>query len=250
MAEQEPVRPSLSTDAENSCFFSFATGVSPSTAPPTLHVAVVSHETGPIFEGFRHYPGTEVLLVHTAADAACAHKIRDAFRRAGVSARLHPASDVPYYGTLQAINDIVHDARLSYPEIVVNTSSGSPAAGCAALTAAYLHGLRAFHVEGEEARLLPILPVGQREILHETDVKLLLALQTNPRSEPRLARATGLPQERVRAHLEGDPTHKGLIALGLIERCRRFGLLPMVRLSASGRGLLASGAVTSPSPTV
>lgn len=146
MVEQAPVPPSASSDAENGCFFSFATGIIPSALPPTLHVALVGPDTNVIFEGFRHYPGTQVLLVHTRADAACARKVRQAFGEAGVLARLHEASDGPYVGVLQAINGVIHESRLAYENIVLNTSSGTPAAGCAALTAAYLQEIGRAHV--------------------------------------------------------------------------------------------------------
>lgn len=235
---------------EDLCFFALAPSFASSEAHPTLHIAVAGRDPQVVFAGFRHHPASQMVLLHTRADAPRARQVREAFRDAGIPARLHLTDDAPYWGVLQALSDIVHESRLSFAEIFLNVSSGTPEAGCAATTAACLHGLRAFHVAGDEADILPVLPVSQRTVLSDADVMILRALEHASHTPSALARATGLRAADVRARVEGEPECKGLQGLGLVETGERFGIRRRVRLSRVGEALLASGLITSTPPTV
>lgn len=246
VATRHPTRPAPSADG---CFFSLAAGLAPGGGPSRLHVAFVGPENGALFEGFRLHPGSEVLILHEAAHEGCAEQARAAFAQAGVPARLR-RSEGGYFGLLRALQDALHEERLAFDEVVVNAGSGTREAGCAAATAAYLHGLRAFHVENERSVELPVLGPGQRASLDERDVGLLLALAASPRGVRGLARRAGMPRDAVRVRIEGEPGRRGLAELGLVERRGPFAWLARLRLTPTGRSLVESGALSSRDPTV
>lgn len=233
-----------SPPAEQRCFFDLAAGLAPAPGGPTLHVAIAGGERHVVFEGFREVPASHVMLLHARQDTHRAQRMRDAFCAAGIPTQLRRVDDDAFGGVLRGLTELVHEARLAYGCIAVNVGSGSPAAGCAAIAAAYLHGLRAFHVGEGGPCHLPVLPVGQRDLLHERDVGILRALSGSLRSLGALARLSALPGADVSARIMGGPGRKGLLALGLVERHHRPGLLPRFRLSATGRALLASGAMS------
>ncbi len=210
----------------------------------TLHIALAGGETDAVLDGFLLHPATRVILLYRESDRAHAQKLRRRFSRAGISVDLHRFEGHPYLGTLQALNEIVVDSRLTHDEIWVNVSSGCVDAGCAATTAAYLHGLKAFMVAGDAAPLMPVLPVDQRATLTDADVAVLRALGTSPLSLARLARVAGLRTVVVRARVHGEPDHQGLVSRGLVHMPAPFSVRRRIRLSLVGEALLASGFIS------
>jgi DNA-binding transcriptional ArsR family regulator len=237
---------------DDQCFFGFAAFLASSVGRPTLHVAVVGKDKKPVLEGFRACPGTHVVLLHSRADSSRARKLRDTLCSGGVPTRTHPIPPDPFTGVLAEASAILHEARLEYADVYLNVGSGTPAAGCALTTAAYLHGAKAFHVVGDAAVLLPVLPYNHRDALSPTKVAILRALAAAHGHEcsPRALAAAVLTADELDHHLRGEPGRKGLIGLGLVEERRRFGGNRLLRLTGTGIALMVSGLLAPHSPTV
>ncbi len=242
--EHEDGRP-IGDALDSQCFFRLVAFLASSSGRPTLHVAAVSSDEGTVLEGFRACPGTHVVLLHTRAEASLARKLCRTLASGGIPARTHRVPDEPYLGVLREVNCILHEARLEYSDVYLNVGSGTPASGCALTTAAYLHGAKAFHLVGDAAVLLPILPYDQREALSPAKISILRALAAAPRCEQtrRGLLSTGLDPLEIRHHLRGEPGRKGLFALGLVEERRSLGVRKVLRLSDTGSALLLSGLI-------
>lgn len=249
-SQHEEVRP-REGGFDDQCFFGLAAFLASPQVKPVLHIAVVGKDKATILEGFRACPGTHVVLLHTRAEASRARKLRDTLCSGGIPARTHRVPDDPYSGVLREVSAVLHEARVEYSDVYLNVSSGTPAAGCALTTAAYLHGAKAFHLVGDTAVLLPILPYDQRESLGPAKIAILRALAASPQQEEtaRSIASTGLAPREIRHHLDGEPGRKGLVALGLVEERRRFGVRRILRLSGSGAALLQSGLIAPPPET-
>lgn len=228
---------------DDQCFFGVAALLAGSPPKPTLHVSVVSRDKRAVLEGFRACPGTHVILLHARGDASRARKLRDTLCSGGVPTRTHRVPDDTYVGFLHEASAIIQQARVEYTDVYLNVSSGSPAAGCALTTAAYLHGAKAFRLVEDQAIPLPILPYDHREAIGPAKAAILRALAAAPRSEttPRSLASVGLDMREVWHHLRGEPGRKGLVDLGLVEERRRFGRRTMLYLTKTGEALVQSG---------
>ncbi len=226
---------------DESCFFDVPAQLGVDPESPALHVAMVGRDRRGILDGLAAFPTSRVALLHSRTDSSRARRLREEIITAGIPVRLISTGEGGYWDVLGSINDLVAEARLTYSNIHVNVSSGTRDAGCAATVACYLHGLRAFHVEMDRPMMLPMLNSTPREQLSEDKTKILLALRSGgPRSMHAVARGARIPVSDVRAHLNGEPGHKGLVDLGLVARGRFLGFTRGLHLTQTGTALLSS----------
>jgi DNA-binding transcriptional ArsR family regulator len=128
-------------------------------------------------------------------------------------------------------------------DIVVNVSSGDKQLGCAALTSAFINGLKTMAVDGDTPVLLPIIKLSYDEVISETKMNILKALDKAGGSVSdltELASITGYGKPLLSYHINGAEDSKGLVQLGLVEvKKYRKGRLG-ITITPLGRMLLAS----------
>lgn len=241
------MRPEQAQD--DGCFFGLSGRWGGGATTTSLQIACAGSEPSHVLDAFRAMPTTHVALVHDRSGRARARNLRDKFCAANVPTRLWVVPETPYWGVLEGVNGLLHEARLEFDEVCLNVASGDMAAGCALTTAAYLHGVKAFHLVDGQAMFLPVLPRDAREGLGDARLALLLALAqaAGGRCSLRaLERERGWSRADIDALVGGEPERKGLRDLGLVAMRRRFGRPSYVALTAQGWALARSGLLASP----
>ncbi len=110
--------------------------------------------------------------------------------------------------------------RRDFDNILFNVSSGDKLLGCAALSAAFVNGLKAFAIVKGEPLLLPVLKFSYDQLVSATKPDILKSLQKNGGevdSLETLREISGYGKPLLSYHIQGAEDSKGLVELGLVE---------------------------------
>ncbi|HIH37570.1 winged helix-turn-helix transcriptional regulator [Candidatus Woesearchaeota archaeon] len=124
--------------------------------------------------------------------------------------------------------------------IIVNVATGDKMSTCAALSAAFAHGLRAFGVENDMCILMPIMKLSYYNELSDNKMNILKLLNSKEYiSLTDLSRKLKMSISLLSYHINGTLKYKGLKEYRLVE-VKEEGKSVLVRLSQLG-GLLLKG---------
>lgn len=215
-----------------------------------LQIATVGDEEGEVFVGVREYPVSKIVLIHEPEDRMKAAEILRKLAVLKVEGERREIRD-PAREMYEVVAAIVEEEGHRYDDVLINVSSGRKLLTCSAISAAFVNGLKAFHVEGEEAMMLPVLKFSYSEIVSDSKINLLAALDGlggEVGSLNELSEASGVEKSLLSYHIRGGRESKGLEELGLVEVDRgtqgrlRIRLTPMGRLLLIGRRPAAGSA--------
>jgi len=123
--------------------------------------------------------------------------------------------------------------------LIVNTATGDRITTCAATSAAFVNGLKAFSVMGSESMLLPIMKFSYYKILTPKKLSILEALSATDccSSLHMLSKRLKMSLPLISYHINGNLKSEGLIDLGLVETEDQEGRVA-VGLSSLGNMLI------------
>ncbi|MDH2900631.1 MAG: ArsR family transcriptional regulator [archaeon] len=102
--------------------------------------------------------------------------------------------------------------------VIVNVATGDRISTCAALSASYVNGIRAFSVVEDHVMLLPMLKFSFNKLISDKKMEIIKALaDVESRSFEELAKRLKMSAPLLSYHLNGDRETSGLIELGLVE---------------------------------
>ncbi|MEK6808437.1 MAG: hypothetical protein AABY14_01995, partial [Nanoarchaeota archaeon] len=123
--------------------------------------------------------------------------------------------------------------------IIINTSTGDRMTTCAATSAAFVNGIKAFSVDNGMAMLLPVLKFSYYKML--TDRKMgILKILSKPdccMSLEELSKKTKMSLPLISYHINGNLKSEGLKDMGLVETMEKKGRIE-IKLSTLGRMLI------------
>jgi len=118
-------------------------------------------------------------------------------------------------------NEIISINR-EFSQLIVNVSSGNKLLGCAALSSAFINGIKAFGMDPFENSpiLMPVLKLSYNEIVSEAKLKILRSIEAAGgfvESLEQLEQITGYSKPLLSYHVQGGNDVKGLASLGLLD---------------------------------
>ena len=188
----------------------------------TLQIATLGPDVDPVLVGIRILPVHKLYLIHLESDKLVAQKlIRDLSSVLKVDVESHsvPSTDVLTH-VLEGVAGILQRERENFGDVLFNVSSGEKLLGCAALSAAFVNGLKAFAAVNGEPLLMPILKFSYDRIISQTKLDILKALNKNgggAGSLEELSELTNYGKPLLSYHIQGAEDSQGLEALGLVE---------------------------------
>lgn len=211
-----------------------------------LQIATLGDEEDPIYVGIREYPVSKLILIHepekrfrAAEIVAKLQELRIPVERREVQS---PARDM-----YEVIGSILKEERGRYDDIFFNVSSGRKLMTCAAISAAFVNGLKAFHVEGDTPMMLPVLKFSYSEVVSPSKISILRALDKIggvADSLTELSSTSGVEKSLLSYHLRGGRGSRGLEELGLVEIDRGTQGKLLIKLTEMGRLLLIGGHIS------
>jgi hypothetical protein len=124
--------------------------------------------------------------------------------------------------TMERVNEILNLNAKEFQQILMNISSGDKLLGCAALSSAFINGIKAFGMDSTHTipLLMPVLKLSYSEIISEAKIKILKAIDSAGGiigSLDQLEELSGYGKPLLSYHVQGGKDSKGLADLGLIE---------------------------------
>jgi DNA-binding MarR family transcriptional regulator len=206
-----------------------------------LHLATVGEDTDPIMVGVREYPVAKLLLLHTKETERFANDVQRKLAVLKLPVQLVAIGKNVLLDTLRTVTRVLQEERPKYDDVIINVSSGDKMISCAALSAAFVNGVRAIGVENDACFALPVLKFSYSELISEPKIRILKALEGHggeADSLHDLSEASGVEKSLLSYHVRGGRDTKGLEQLGLIEVDRAQQGRLVLRLTPMGRLML------------
>ncbi|MBI3022743.1 MAG: hypothetical protein HYY68_03330 [Thaumarchaeota archaeon] len=203
-----------------------------------------------IYLGIREFPTEKIYLIHTGGNLSKAEELKKELEKFRIG--LHPVEirGNLLEGMFRAFAQIKRET--SDDRLLVNVSSGDKMGMSASLAAAFVNGLKAFHVEGDRVSMFPVLKFSYYRLLPERKLAILGFLKDQPdccSSLEELSQRTGMSLPLMSYHINGNAKAEGLITQGLVQAHVGPRGKTQVMLTELGR-LIAEGIVERPAEKV
>lgn len=190
----------------------------------TIQIATFgSEDQDTIASGIRNFPVHKLALICFEYDKEKAddfsRKIRSIL---GLPVSIHLVSRKNVIrDTLERVSEILANSK-DFHHVLMNVSCGDKMIGCAALSAAFINGIKAFGMDEKGSPLLmPILKLSYNEIVSESKIKILKAIDEAAggyvESLEQLESISGYGKPLLSYHIQGGRDSRGLADLGLLE---------------------------------
>jgi hypothetical protein len=152
--------------------------------------------------------------------------------------------------TMERVNEILNLEGRNFQQVLMNVSSGDKLIGCAALSAAFINGIKAFGMDSTKSvpLLMPVLKLSYNEIVSGAKIKILKAIDSvggTVESLDQLEQAASIGKPLLSYHVQGGKDSKGLADLGLIEVERGDRGKTIVSLTTLGKLLVSSNTLSN-----
>jgi len=208
-------------------------------------VAPVGDKIEAIFSGLKEFPTEKVILISPEDRMPEAEKTKKDLERFKIPTDIIRIKGNIWEEMFKTISDIKRTQ--SDKNIIINVSTGDRTTRCAATSAAFVNGVKAFAVDGENTMLLPVLKFNYYKILTDRKMKILETIYKEAdccSSLEQLSKKTEMSLPLISYHINGTAKSEGLKTLGFIETKEKRGKIG-VSLSVLGR-LLIQGYVDAP----
>jgi len=188
----------------------------------TLQIATLGPDTDAVLVGIRTLPIHKLYLIHLETDKPIAQKMTydlSSVLKVDVESHPIPNNDILTH-VLEGVAGILTREKENFEDVIFNVSSGDKLLGCAALSAAFVNGLKAVAIVRGEPMLLPVLKFSYDRLVSQTKLDILKALQKKGgevESLEELRELTGYGKPLLSYHIQGAEDSQGLVDLGLVE---------------------------------
>lgn len=203
----------------------------------SIVIAPVGDYMDALFIGLREFP-TERLILLTPhdkmQDAQNAMKDLDRFKVPAKIVEIKGHIWEEIFAKISEIKEIEKNKS-----ILINTATGDRMTTCAATSAAFVNGIKAFSVDNGMVMLLPVLKFSYYKMLTEKKMEMLkiLAKPDCYISLEQLSKKTKMSLPLISYHVNGNLKSEGLKEMGLVEANEKRGRIE-VKLSVLGKMLL------------
>ncbi|MCI0561382.1 MAG: hypothetical protein MN733_23085 [Nitrososphaera sp.] len=219
----------------------------------TLQIATFGSEGQEgIAAGIRNFPVHKLVLICYVSDRQKADQFSSKLRSVlGMPVSISVvARETVIRDTMERVGEIINIHSKDFQQVLMNVSCGDKLIGCAALSAAFINGIKAFGMDSTGAPLLmPVLKLSYSEIISEAKIRILKAIHGvggSIESLEQLEQASGYGKPLLSYHVMGSRDSKGLADLGLIEVEKGERGKISAKLTTLGKLLVTSSAINAP----
>ncbi len=208
----------------------------------TLHIATVGEDTDTVLVGMKSVPTHRLALI-------CLREHKDSVNDFALDLEKTLKIDVDVHivdgriveSLLEKGADILNELKDEFEDVVLNVAGGDKVLTCAAVSAAFFNGLKAFHLKHETPVMLPIMKVNYSNLISKAKMAVIKAIHEAGgaiQSLGQLSDISGYGRPLLSYHIWGDDESRGLVELGLVDAERgRHGRLE-VQLTVLGKAML------------
>jgi len=201
-------------------------------------IAPMGDNMDALFVGVREFLTDRVVLVSSNARKEEADKVKENLEKFKIPTNIHLIEGdnevMVWEGTFKAISSI--RSAEEGKEVLVNVATGDKTTRCAATSAAFVNGLKAFTVSGDNTMMLPVMKFSYYKIITDKKMEILKILNEKNccSSLEELSKKTSMSLPLVSYHINGNLKSEGLKTMGLINTTEERGRIS-VDLSSLGR---------------
>lgn len=204
-----------------------------------LQISTVGIDTDPVLVGIRDFPVHKMALICMDEDKESVNKFGiDLKRTLKISVDIYTIRNKIIEEMILLISEIFDKEHKEFDDIIINVGGGSKHLTCAATVAAFVHGLKAIHVQGNNVTMLPVLRLSYREVLSKAKIEILRAIDLaggQVESLTELSKLSGYGKPLLSHHISGSKESKSLKSFGLVEVERENRGRVRVRLTTLGK---------------
>ena len=207
-------------------------------------IAPVGEYVDSLFVGIREFPTEKIFLLTPGGREKVAEKAVKDLERFRIPVTVLNLRDNIYEDIIKRVS---HIKAAEGENILINVSTGDRNTQCAATSAAFVNGVKAFHVDGDKAFMLPILKFSYYKLLSDRKMSILQVISADKTccsSLENLSKKTGMSLPLISYHINGSRKSEGLEKMGLVDLEENSGRVS-VKLSVLGR-LMLEGYVEKP----
>ena len=186
----------------------------------TIQIAILGDNENAVSIGLRNFPTRKLILITSNQTIERANKLATKLHDVhNLTIEIVRTKDDNLATILGTITQTIQQNADSFQEALINIGPANRNQVTAGLAAAYLYGVRAFDITGEDPVIVPVLKLGYREMVSGVKLEILHTLekveQVNSLEE--LARMTNHGKPLLSYHIKGTEKTRGLLDLGLVE---------------------------------
>lgn len=213
----------------------------------TLQIAVFGGDENAVLVGLRNFPAHKLTLVtlgeYMKQAEQLSGKLTDTLK---LNVEVIEAKDASIPAMLETVGQILGKESEQFQDFLINVGSATKHLTCAGVTAAFVHGIKAFDIMGEQLAVLPVMKFSYTQAITQPKMQILRAIERaggDVESLEKLSQLSDFGKPLLSYHINGSEEGQGLEGLGLVEveRGKRGRL--RVKLTALGRTLLATASV-------
>ena len=199
-----------------------------------------------LYVGIKEFPTEKIILVTADRKRQEAIKIKNDLEKFKIPTHimyvLGNSETEIWESTFMAIARI--RSQEIGKEILVNVATGDRTTRCAATSAAFVNGLKAFAVDNDKALMLPVMKFNYYKIISDKKMKILKILHDKDccSSLEELSKKAKMSLPLISYHINGNLKSDGLKEMGLVEKTENRGRIS-VTLSPLGK-MLVRGYIT------
>ncbi len=213
----------------------------------TLQIAVLGGSDDAVLVGLRNFPAHKLVLLASSEYVDRAKVLSENLSGTlKLQVEVVQIRDNAINTMLEAVGQIVRSESGTFEDFLINVGSANKHLTCAGVAAAFVHGIRAFDVMGEQLEVVPVMKFSYAQAVTEPKMKILRAIEGAGGVVESLEKLSGFSnygKPLLSYHIRGSEDGEGLEKLGLVEveRGKRGRL--RVKLTPLGRTLLSTAKV-------
>jgi DNA-binding transcriptional ArsR family regulator len=181
-------------------------------------VAPLGDKPESIFVAIREFPTEKIFLISNGKHRDRVDELKGIADKLRIGIQVIDIKGSLLEGMFKTFAQI--KTAVNEDSLLVNVSSGDNLDNCAALSAAYVNGLKAFAVIDDKLMMLPVLKFSYYRLIPERKLAILMFLKDQPdccSSLEELAKRTGMSLALASYHVNGNSKAEGLLTQGLVE---------------------------------
>ncbi|MBW2964886.1 hypothetical protein KY363_05510 [Candidatus Woesearchaeota archaeon] len=200
-------------------------------------VAPVGDYMEDLYVGIRNFPTEKVVLLAPKERMKAAEEAKENLDKFKIPTQI---IEIDGFIWEEVFKEVAKIKKYSDHEVIINVSTGDRESRCAATSAAFVNGLKAFGIKDDQPMMLPVLKFSYYSLLSEKKMEILKVLfkdKTCCGSLEELSKKTGMSLPLISYHINGTPKSEGLKEMGLVETDDSKGRTK-INLSFLGKMLL------------
>ncbi len=200
-------------------------------------IAPVGDNMDALFVGLKEFPTEKVILLTPTEKLKDAERTRSDLEKFKIPVRVIELKGNIWEEIFKKVSEIASFENSN--NVLVNIATGDRVTTCAATSAAFVNGIKAFSVDNGEAMMLPVLKFSYYKMLSDKKMKLLELLNKPDccLSLEMLSKKSKMSLPLVSYHINGNLKAEGLKKMGLVETNYEKGKMA-IKLTTLGRLIL------------